>query len=179
MPPLPSTSQNSARKREMNRLWPNYNQFWRWSVYISMPIFRPVLRSVLNKMHRNPIVDLFQEVKVALKWGKSTEPDLNVIRSKGKMIHNLTKFQAIPPMHSSNMSTKLKFDLFHWVKEVPKWGKSTDHDQNLISFEGGQDTWAYQLSGHSFHALSRKPQIWPVSLSQSGNKMRKISRLMP
>ena len=71
---------------------------------------------------------------------------------KVKMIHNLTKFQAIPPMHSSNMSTKLKFDLFHWVKEVPKWGKSTDHDQNLISFEGGQDTWAYQLSGHSSHA---------------------------
>ena len=33
-----------------------------------------------------------------------------------------------------------------------KWGKSTDHCQNLISFEGGQDSSACQISGHSYHA---------------------------
>ena len=39
---------------------------------------------------------------------------------------------------------------------VPKRRKSTDHDQNLISSEGGQDTSACNISGHSLHASSRK-----------------------
>ena len=42
------------------------------------------------------------------------------------------------------MPGNLKFDLFHKVKMVPKGGKSTDCDQNLISCsEGGQD-WIHQ-----------------------------------
>ena len=64
---------------------------------------------------------------------------------------------------------------------VPKWGKLTDCDQN-ISFEGGQDTSTYQISGHSSHAFSRnvcKSEIWPVSLSQNAAEMKKINRRWP
>ena len=38
---------------------------------------------------------------------------------------------------------------------VPKWGKSTDRDWNLISSEDGHDTATCQNSGHSSHAFSR------------------------
>ena len=38
---------------------------------------------------------------------------------------------------------------------VPRWGQSTDRDQNLISSEGGQDIWTCQISGHSSHAFWR------------------------
>ena len=41
------------------------------------------------------------------------------------------------------------------VRTVPKRGKSTNY-QNLISSENGQDISAYQISGHSYHAFSRK-----------------------
>ena len=67
-------------------------------------------------------------------------------------------------------------------KGAPKWGKSTEHNQNPISSEGGRDTSACQNSGHSSHVFSRKgleSQIWPVSLSQSGAKRRKINRPWP
>ena len=49
-----------------------------------------------------------------------------------------------------------KFDLFHKVKIAPKLEKSLDRNHNLISSEGGQDTAAYDISGHSLHAFSRK-----------------------
>ena len=52
-------------------------------------------------------------------------------------------------MHSQENAPNYKFDLFHEVKMMLKKGKSTDDDQNLISSEGGQDTSAYQISGHS------------------------------
>ena len=43
---------------------------------------------------------------------------------------------------------------------MPKWGKSTDHGQNLISSEGCQDTSACQSSGHSSLLFSRKcPEV--------------------
>ena len=35
-----------------------------------------------------------------------------------------------------------KYDQFHKVKGAPKLGKSTEHDQNLIISEGGQE-WGY------------------------------------
>ena len=41
-------------------------------------------------------------------------------------------------------------------KMTPKGGNSTDHGQNLISSKGGQDASACKISGHSFHAFSRK-----------------------
>ena len=35
------------------------------------------------------------------------------------------------------------FDLFHYVKMLPKWGKSINRDQNLISSENGQDIYQF------------------------------------
>ena len=57
-----------------------------------------------------------------------------------------------------------KFDLFHFVKMPPKWEKSPgrDHNLNLISSGGGQDTSTCQISGPSSHAFSsyaRKPKV--------------------
>ena len=122
------------------------------------------------------------------------------------------------------------------MKVAPKLEKSPGHYHNLTSSEGGQDTVAYHISGHSLHAFSRKypetpnltpftkskqcqnyknqqtmtmnysvlkvvklhlfakfqaipsmrspgndrkPQIWPVSLSQNSAKITKINRLWP
>ena len=46
---------------------------------------------------------------------------------------------------------------------MPKFEKLTDRDHNLISSESGQDTSAYQISGHSLHAFSGKcPETSPV-----------------
>ena len=39
--------------------------------------------------------------------------------------------------------------------------KSTDHDHNLISSECGQDTSAYEFSGHALHAFSGKCPTTP------------------
>ena len=49
-----------------------------------------------------------------------------------------------------------KFDLFHEVKIVPKFEKSTDRDHMLINSEGGQDTSACKIAGYSLHAFSGK-----------------------
>ena len=64
------------------------------------------------------------------------------------------------------MSGNPKQDQFQ-VKGAPK---STEHDQNLISSEGGRDTSEYQNSGHSSHFSKEKiwkPQMrdrpWPKS----------------
>ena len=49
-----------------------------------------------------------------------------------------------------------KFDPFHLVKIAPKLEKSPDRNYKLISSEGGQDTVAYHISGHSLNGFSRK-----------------------
>ena len=75
-----------------------------------------------------------------------------------------------------------KFDLFHKVKILPKFRKSTDHGQNVISSQGGQDTSACQSAGPSSFAFSRK-YLEVASLacftSQNDAKMRKINRRWP
>ena len=45
------------------------------------------------------------------------------------------------------MAENSKLDPFHQVKIVPKLGKSTDHDQNLIIIGGDQDESACKISG--------------------------------
>ena len=54
------------------------------------------------------------------------------------------------------MTRNPKFDAFHYDKIAPKLEKSTDHDHNLIISEGGQDTSARRIPGHSLHQFSRK-----------------------
>ena len=45
---------------------------------------------------------------------------------------------------------------------MPKGGKSTDHDHNLVSSEGAQDTSTCKISDHSLHAFSGKcPETSP------------------
>ena len=61
-----------------------------------------------------------------------------------------------------------KFDAFHYDKIMPKIEKSTDHDYNLKISEGGQDTSACRIPGHSSMSSpgnAPRSQIWPVSLS--------------
>ena len=58
-------------------------------------------------------------------------------------------FRPFPPCILQEMPGNLKFDL-------PKLQKSTDRDPEQISSEGGQDTSACKISGHSLHAFSRK-----------------------
>ena len=75
------------------------------------------------------------------------------------------KYASAPPRHLlvcilQKMPRNPKCDPFHKVKVAPKAGKSTDHDQHLISIEGGQDTPACQIAGCSLHAFSGKcPEI--------------------
>ena len=44
---------------------------------------------------------------------------------------------------------EIPFVPFHWIQIAPILRTSEDRDQNIISFEGGQDTWACCISGHS------------------------------
>ena len=48
-------------------------------------------------------------------------------------IHQHAKFQAIPRCVLKKMPGNRKFGLIHTVEMSPKWGKSTDDDQNLKS----------------------------------------------
>ena len=75
-----------------------------------------------------------------------------------------------------------KFDPFYKVKIAPKLEKSSDHNHNLVSSEGGQEV---RIQQHvKFQAIpsmcspdnARKPQILPISLSQNSAKIRKITR---
>ena len=63
-----------------------------------------------------------------------------------------------------------------------KWGKSTDHDQNLVTSEGGQDTSACQISAHSCNTFSRKC-LETTNLTcftkLNAAKMRKTNRAWP
>ena len=66
-----------------------------------------------------------------------------------------------------------KFNPFHSVKVMSKGQKLTDCDHNLISSEGGQDTSACKISGHSLHAFSGKYlEIYPDERT-GGRKGRK------
>ena len=71
-------------------------------------------------------------------------------------------FRPFPPCVLREMPGNPKFDPFHWVKIVPKWEKSTDCGNKLISSEGGHETSACKISGHSLHAFSGKcPETSP------------------
>ena len=72
---------------------------------------------------------------------------------------------AFPPCVLRINPGNPKFDLFPWVKLILKWGNSTDNDQNLISSEGGQDTSAFQISGHS----GQKSTL-PLMLPRAGSE---------
>ena len=116
------------------------------------------------------------------KSRKINRLDQNLIISEVTRMHQHAKFQAILIMTSQENARKPKIWPVSQVKVQPKWGKSTDLDQNLISSESGQDTPECKISGHSSRQSAehiRTTKIWPVSLSQNAIKMRKTNKLRP
>ena len=90
-----------------------------------------------------------------------------------------SKIRPIPLIHCHENAWKLHIWPVSLSQNGVKTGKRTiNHDPNVISSKGGQDTSACQILGHSSHAFSRKfrkPQIWPVPLSQNCAKMKNIN----
>ena len=63
---------------------------------------------------------------------------------------------------------------------MPKGGKSTDHDHNLISSEGAQDTSTCKISDHSLHAFSGKcPETSSTDGRTDGQTCRKTVTVGP
>ena len=85
------------------------------------------------------------------------------------------------PCNLRKLAGNPKFDLFHSLEIAQKLGKSTNPNQNLFSSEGGQDTAACQISGHSFHAFSRKcpetPNLTSFTKSKIAPKLGKSTNL--
>ena len=144
------TLYRSTKKGEENQdCDQNLISYWSWSGYISMPNLMPFRPGVNLKMHGNPKFGFSHDVKIAQKNGVFQQTlakiwsVLEVIR-----IHRHAKFQAIPSRCSQNARKPI------WQsKFAPKWGNSTNCDQNLIRYEDGQDTSTCQISGHSFWAF--------------------------
>ena len=112
-------------------------------------------------MPENCNYDLFHEVKFLPKWGKSTDYDQNVNSWKGSQdtwtcqIARSHAFRRKLP-ETSNLTCFTNYISQNDAKN----GKLTDHDQNLTSSEGGQDTSVCQSSGHSSLAFSSKcPEV--------------------
>ena len=57
----------------------------------------------------------------------------------------MTSFSQSNEENPQSMTKITKFDPFHVVKIAPKLDKSTDHDSNLISSQGGQEESACKL----------------------------------
>ena len=74
----------------------------------------------------------------------------------------------IPLCLLREMTGKHNFNLFHLVKIPPKWRKSTDHDQNVISYLSGEDTYT-SMSQCVLREMPRNHNV--VSLSQNAVKM--------
>ena len=70
------------------------------------------------------------------------------------------KIQAIHLVPENAWKTQIW--TFYQVKMPPKWRKSTNRDQNLISSYGGQDTSECKILGLSSNAFFRK---WPETLN--------------
>ena len=179
---------------------------------ISMSNLRPFLPGVLPRMHGYPKFGPSHQVKIAPKWGKSTERDPNLGEGEDTSVSQISEqpFQEMMKINRANQFWKWSgnismsnFQVFYsecaenppnwpaslsqiapkmgqsnrpcpkpnqfcrWSgynmpnfkpfcpwKVVPKWGKSTDSGQNLITSEGGQDTSACPISGHSFQVFS-------------------------
>ena len=108
------------------------------------------------------------------------ESVLKVVR-----IHEHAKFQPIPPTHSQENAWQ-PVDLLHKVKILPKWGKSTNCDQNVINSKGVQDTSACLMLGHSSHMFARKsPETANVTCFtkskcyQNAENQQKITKILP
>ena len=106
---LISPGPKCAQTREINRLWWESNQLWRWLGYMSMPNLTSFLPCALQKMSGNPTVDSFFLVKIVPKLGKqsadhgqhliSSDGDQNTstYRIRGHSFHALSRQYLKPP----------------------------------------------------------------------------------
>ena len=72
----------------------------------------------------------------------------------------MTNFPFLP-YAVTKMPGNCTFDLLHSVKMAPKWGKSIEHDPNVISSKGGQDKSACQIIWPFFPCVLKKIQETP------------------
>ena len=103
-----SRSQCGTEKKKINRPWSKSNQFWRWSRYISMQKFSPLLPCVLKKMPRN----LELTSQNGAKTKKSTDHDL-IGSEGGQDAISRQNFRPFLPCVLRKMPRNPKFDPFH------------------------------------------------------------------
>ena len=111
------------------------------------------LFTLKNSLDFRPVTSLWHDYDYSFHWYHSHSQD------------NCCKRNICLVLHSDN---------------VPDFGKSTEPDQNLNNFVGGQDTSACQTWGNNFlwyQDNSRKSKIWPVSTSQNSSKLSKSTEL--
>ena len=68
----------------------------------------------------------------------------------------MQNFRPFPLCVLQEMPGNAKFDPFQYVKIEPKLEKSIDCGHKLISSEGGLNTSACKIAGHSLHVFSGK-----------------------
>ena len=107
-------------------------------------------------MTKVPKFEPFHEVKIVPKLEKSTNCDNNLLSSEDAQDATLACIcQAISFKGSPGNAWKPQIWPIKLTK-APKLDKSTDHDPNLISSEGGQDKSACKFAGHSLHVFFEK-----------------------
>ena len=89
--------------------------------------------------------------KISIPWPKSNHQFW-----KWSGCISMQNFRLFPQCILREMTGNHKIWPVSLSKKVSKLNKSTDWDYNLINSEGGQDTSACKISGHSLHALSGK-----------------------
>ena len=109
-------------------------------------------------MPGNPKFDRFTKVKIATKFEKSTDHNHKLNSSEGGQDTSACKISG-HSLHAFSGKCPKTPNLTRFTKS--KWHQKeqnlTDHDHNLISSEGGQDTSACKISSHYLIAFPRKP----------------------
>ena len=101
-----SRGQIGAKTRKTNRPWPKYNQYQRWSGYISMSNFKLFLPCGVKKIPELPHLTRFAKSK----WCQNEENQQTVATMysvlKVVRIHQHVQFEAIPPLCSQEKARK-------------------------------------------------------------------------
>ena len=144
-----SLSQNGAKMRKINRIWPKCNQFQRWSGYITMLNFRPFLPCVLKKIPKNPNLTCFTKSK----WRQNEAYQQTMIKILSVQevikIHQHVKFETIPPLLFQGNARKYQIWPVSQNQIVAKMRKINKPWPKYDQFSGGQDTSACRISCHS------------------------------
>ena len=112
----------------------------------------------MTKMARNPQIWPISLSENSTKIRKIRNCDPNPISSAGGKDKSACKFSG----HHLHVFLEKCTEPQTWPvslsQKSAKMKKSTGRDYKLISSDGGQDTPAWKIWGHSLHAFSRK---WP------------------